>query len=530
MKRVFTFIALLSFFVVTPIMAQMFPFLNASTGNINEFPVDKDTNAYMFHGNRLVKMDKNFNTIWANTYTGLYFENLLLSKTGSVFFIGRVGTGYCFGKISSIGNLIWTNRTSSVQAVVSGTSNVNYFFELNSILLDRNNNLVLTGDEPGAQNKCFLIKSDTNGNVLKFKAFGIGGSGSYCFDHFSIISDSAGYFSIAGSGYQAMGPQSRIAIHTYNDNTDQFIQHKDIYYLGIPAYFEWELMKSKTGKNFYIYNTTQDAGGKIYSGLVKFNRKGTMLWSRNFNTFNGIPHAFTNHCEEDNNGNLFYSLSTSDYLAFHTSGYIKLDSSGTSISGNNITTMLNSYFTYNSLTTLFEIPSSKARVISSGKYYFDVFGYNFPSNPLTVQQFNSTLNYSCSVTSSCNVTSTVGVGLGPIGSPSIIPITSYSLPSYSNVFSAVSFSINPNYCIVKDVNQFPDAEMDLVVFPNPVNQVLYIEHSKPVNKIEIVDLSGRILNVIAGNNSIDVSGLSSGIYFINVSSDNSLYRRKFVKE
>ena len=44
--------------------SQSYPYLNASTANENEFPVDKDTNIYMFDGNRLVKTDKNFNVIW----------------------------------------------------------------------------------------------------------------------------------------------------------------------------------------------------------------------------------------------------------------------------------------------------------------------------------------------------------------------------------------------------------------------------------------------------------------------------------
>jgi len=60
--------------------SQSFSNLNASSGNDGEFPVDKDTNIYLFHGNRLVKTDKNFNTVWANTYSGITFSSLLLSK------------------------------------------------------------------------------------------------------------------------------------------------------------------------------------------------------------------------------------------------------------------------------------------------------------------------------------------------------------------------------------------------------------------------------------------------------------------
>ena len=67
--------------------SQNLPYLNASTGNIGQSFTDADTNIYMFHGKRLEKLSKNLNVIWVNTYNNINFSNLLLSKTGSIFFI-----------------------------------------------------------------------------------------------------------------------------------------------------------------------------------------------------------------------------------------------------------------------------------------------------------------------------------------------------------------------------------------------------------------------------------------------------------
>ncbi|MGZ4091337.1 MAG: hypothetical protein ACXVNO_11495, partial [Bacteroidia bacterium] len=83
MKRQFVMLFLL---FTAFCFSQNFPYLNASTGNPNFF-TDSDTNMYMIHGNRLAKMDKNFNPIWVNTYGSLSLKNILLSKTGSMYFI-----------------------------------------------------------------------------------------------------------------------------------------------------------------------------------------------------------------------------------------------------------------------------------------------------------------------------------------------------------------------------------------------------------------------------------------------------------
>ncbi len=66
--------------------AQMFPYLNASTGNVGQYIVDSDTNIIMFHDNQIEKLDKNFNPIWVKNYNGLNFYSLLLSKSGSIYF------------------------------------------------------------------------------------------------------------------------------------------------------------------------------------------------------------------------------------------------------------------------------------------------------------------------------------------------------------------------------------------------------------------------------------------------------------
>jgi hypothetical protein len=71
----------------------------------------------------------------------------------------------------------------------------------------------------------------------------------------------------------------------------------------------------------------------------------------------------------------------------------------------------------------------------------------------------------------------------------------------------------------------PITEAGLRVFPNPVEDVLYVQYSDPVFAFKIQDNLGRIL--ISGNNKneIDVSGLAPGIYVLKIKEMNL----KFIK-
>jgi hypothetical protein len=72
----------------------------------------------------------------------------------------------------------------------------------------------------------------------------------------------------------------------------------------------------------------------------------------------------------------------------------------------------------------------------------------------------------------------------------------------------------------------------LILYPNPFQDVLQINLPGNTGILEIFDISGKslILKEIQGNKiSIDVSGLDHGIYFVKVLSDNQILTGKFVK-
>ena len=73
------------------------------------------------------------------------------------------------------------------------------------------------------------------------------------------------------------------------------------------------------------------------------------------------------------------------------------------------------------------------------------------------------------------------------------------------------------------------------IYPNPANNVLNlsVKNGLTVNEISIVDINGRTVKTI--NNAfnseveINVSDLTSGVYFLNVATENGVAKSKFVK-
>ncbi len=87
----------------------------------------------------------------------------------------------------------------------------------------------------------------------------------------------------------------------------------------------------------------------------------------------------------------------------------------------------------------------------------------------------------------------------------------------------------------KDITGINDNYMaDFNIYPNPVNDRLYIETSTQTQSIEIYDVYGRIQNLRNSEtqklrNSIDVSDLNSGIYFVKVKTEEGNIVKRIVK-
>lgn len=71
----------------------------------------------------------------------------------------------------------------------------------------------------------------------------------------------------------------------------------------------------------------------------------------------------------------------------------------------------------------------------------------------------------------------------------------------------------------------------LVMHPNPAQDIVSLQHEQDIDHVEVRDLNGRLAAVEfnAANNSIDVSRLSTGVYYVTVYSNNASTVQKLMK-
>lgn len=63
-------------------------------------------------------------------------------------------------------------------------------------------------------------------------------------------------------------------------------------------------------------------------------------------------------------------------------------------------------------------------------------------------------------------------------------------------------------------NSIADISADKIkIYPNPANNILYIESLLSIEQIDIYDISGRKLK------QLSIDNLSNGIYFIKITAD-----------
>ena len=97
-------------------------------------------------------------------------------------------------------------------------------------------------------------------------------------------------------------------------------------------------------------------------------------------------------------------------------------------------------------------------------------------------------------------------------------------------FFKTTIKTNGEYVDIKNSH----LDESLKIFPNPALEILNIQSTLPIEKISILDQTGKIIltNKILGifETSVDIKNISSGIYFINILSKNSSITRKFVKK
>ena len=110
--------------------------------------------------------------------------------------------------------------------------------------------------------------------------------------------------------------------------------------------------------------------------------------------------------------------------------------------------------------------------------------------------------------------------------------TWYTSPYPGSMMMRAVFGTAAEFTGVKNI---PASAKGFSVYPNPANDLLFIKSNStsPSAKISysIIDMYGNLIseNKINAAESIDISNLSNGVYFISIRDEGTISTNRFIK-
>jgi Glycosyl hydrolase catalytic core/Secretion system C-terminal sorting domain/F5/8 type C domain len=149
-----------------------------------------------------------------------------------------------------------------------------------------------------------------------------------------------------------------------------------------------------------------------------------------------------------------------------------------------------------------------------------------PNNPLTNFTFDywdeNTQSWITIVTETTNSISAYSKGFTEVKTNKV---RLYVNATSDNTVRILELEVYGRLASALTVNEFSLANFK--IYPNPASSLLNISGSTDVELIEIMDLNGKQLIEKSGLNSVDISNLSNGVYFIKINKKNIF---KFIKK
>ena len=94
------------------------------------------------------------------------------------------------------------------------------------------------------------------------------------------------------------------------------------------------------------------------------------------------------------------------------------------------------------------------------------------------------------------------------------------------------YSVMSDEVCIGAVEYIEELSLSFNIYPNPVNDKIYIETEVEIEDVVVYDVYGRQQSTVNGQqtSSIDVSNLNSGVYFIKIKSNDKFVLKRFVKK
>jgi hypothetical protein len=336
-----------------------------------------------------------------------------------------------------------------------------------------------------------------------------------------IIDDSLGVYRFVGEYAFIHG---KYTLHLkYNEINNSIIDIKGTEGSGEVLGVDTKYFKSKLNPFvYYSFQRITEAGNIGYGYLVKYY-KDNVVAKTHYNISFG-PY-FMNSFDEDQYGNVIYTVSN----YYMNNGY---EHYTTKIDSTFSTGFVANYFSgINFSNSNTSVICGKIHALVGDKYFLDLYGNVFTSNPLLITKIDSSLTTSCK-TSMPFISNPLPIynWASLYESVQIIndPVTSDSLSPIATPIT--NFSIYNNYCLSVGVNSSQKKNVTVIIYPNPASTILNIDPSVNIIEVSVFDIHSKKIFVSKHFNTVDISMLNSGMYFIKIKTDQGEFSQKFIKE
>lgn len=96
-----------------------------------------------------------------------------------------------------------------------------------------------------------------------------------------------------------------------------------------------------------------------------------------------------------------------------------------------------------------------------------------------------------------------------------------------------TYSLNGSWMIrvyIEGEESISELNSSLNIFPNPAKDQLFIETEAEIEEVNIYDVYGRQMTTVYDQQTVNVSELSNGVYFVKVKSENNEVVKRFIKK
>lgn len=483
--------------------------------NVNTFP------ELAFYGT-ISKINKNGNVLWYKGYMPTNFnayDSFFISsqvKTSSNEFVA-IGTflsesqnsGYILLKVNENGEVILSKKINDQLA------------DLNAKIIYQNNNLyAILGNK--------VVKFDLQGNIIN----ALSATSVFFRD---ITADSSGNIVLVGD-YVSNDPNNAI-------NT------------GLPvirltenlSFINGGIFHSETLGSLFAHSVIASTSSNLIIGgesiFLAINSNNNLLWGKMIPNFENLP------ISDNYNAILNFSKDSNDNIYFIANGFYS-DADGT-YEPNNTEEENFQYYTAlckinsidGTITTSKEIKNGFLNSINhiEATRFFIENEFIYAAGSIRDFYGEYKLNYlhksdrngiSCGETSRNISLNNISqeINYYPLTSDALVII---NLQSSTLLINAVDIPINYENQSCSESLGLDDNEFDSVrIYPNPTSTNIVINGISNLVKVNIIDSLGRKVSQLSSNssNQFDVSFLTSGIYIIEIVTNEKVYYKKLLKK